>query len=94
MHKDLKMFTFRDYPWQWRHNGRDGAWKHRSIDGLLEILFMRRSKKTSKPCVTGLWGEFTGDFLSQRASNVSIWWRYHFYEILVVHTELYYSWSE
>ena len=43
----------------------------------------RRSKKTSKLCVTGLFdgnSPVTGEFRAQRASNaenVSIWWRHH-----------------
>ena len=35
-------------PLQWRHNGRDGVSNHRRLDGLLNPLFRRRSKKTSK----------------------------------------------
>ena len=47
------------------------------------IYSRRRSKKTSKLCVTGLCAgnsPVTGEFLAQRASNaenVSIWWRHH-----------------
>ena len=33
------------YPLQWRHNGRDGAFNHRSFDCLLYRLFRRGSKK-------------------------------------------------
>ena len=39
---------------QWRHNEHHGVSKHRCIDCLLSRLFRRRSKKTSKPCATGL----------------------------------------
>ena len=39
---------------QWRHNERDGVLNHRRLDCLLNILFRRRSKKTSKLRVTGL----------------------------------------
>ena len=39
----------------WRHNERDGVSKHRRLDWLLNRLFRRRSKKTSKLRVTGLW---------------------------------------
>ena len=39
---------------QWRHNGRDGVSNHQPLDCLLERLFRRRSKKTSKFRVTGL----------------------------------------
>ena len=59
---------------QWRHNERDC---------LLNPLFKRRSKKTSKFRVTGLCAgnsPVTGEFPAQRASNaenVSIWWRHH-----------------
>ena len=46
-------------------------------------LFRRRSKKTSKLCVTGICAgnsPGTGEFPAQMASNVenvSIWWRHH-----------------
>ena len=49
------------------------------------VLFRRRSKKTSKLCVTGLCAgnsPWTGEFPAQMASNaenVSIWWRHHVY---------------
>ena len=68
---------------QWRHNERDGVSSHRHLDWLLNRLFRRRSKKTSKLGVTGLcWGNppVTDGFLSQRASNAenaSIWWHHY-----------------
>ena len=68
---------------QWRHNGRDGISNHQPYDCLLNCLFRRRSKKTSKLRVTGLcaWNSpVTGEFPAQRASNeenVSLWWRHH-----------------
>ena len=46
-----------DVTLQWRHNERDGVANHRSLDCILNRLFRRRSKKTSKLCVTGLCGE-------------------------------------
>ena len=47
---------------QWRHNGCDSVSNHQPHDCLLNRLFRRRSKKTSKLRVTGLvCGEFTGD---------------------------------
>ena len=70
-------------PSQWRHNGRDGVLNHQPHDCLLNRLFRRRSKKTSKLRVTGLWAgnsTGTGEFPSQMASNaenVSIWWRHY-----------------
>ena len=70
-------------PLQWRHNERDGISNHQPHDCLLNRLFRRRSKKTSKLRVTGLCvgnSPVTGEFPAQRASNaenVSIWWCHH-----------------
>ena len=70
-------------PLQWCHNERDDVSNHQPHDCLLNRLFGRRSKKTSKLRVTGLCAgnsPMTGEFLAQRtinAENVSIWWRYH-----------------
>ena len=67
----------------WRHNGCDGVSNHQPRHCLLNRLFRRRSKKTSKLCVTGLCAgnsPLTGEFPAQMASNaenVSIWWRHH-----------------
>ena len=72
-------------PLRWRHNGRDGIANHQPHDCLLNRLFRRRSKKTSKLHVTGLCAgnsPVTGEFPVQRASNAdnfSIWWRHHQY---------------
>ena len=41
---------------KWRHNERNGVSNHRRLDCLLNRLLRRRSKKTSKLRVTGLWG--------------------------------------
>ena len=66
-----------------RHNGRNGVSNHQPHPCLLNRLFRRRSKKTSKPCVTCLCAgnsSVTGEFPAQRASNtenVSICWRHH-----------------
>ena len=68
---------------QCRHNERDGVSNHRRRDRLINRLFRRRSKTTSKLRVTGLCegnSPVTGEFPAQRASNaeiVSIWWRHH-----------------
>ena len=68
---------------QWRHNERYGISTYQPRHCLLNRLFMRRSKKTSKLRVTGLWtgnSPVTGEFPTQMASNaenVSIWWRHH-----------------
>ena len=71
------------YALQWRHNGHDSVSNHQPHDCLLNRLFRRRSKKTSKLRVTGLCAgnsPGTGEFPAQMASNaenVSIWWRHH-----------------
>ena len=68
---------------RWRHNGGDSVSNHQPHDCLLNRLFRRRSKKTSKLRVTGLCAgnsPGTGEFPAQMASNaenVSIWWRHH-----------------
>ena len=41
-------------PLLWRHNDHDGVWNHQPHGCLLNRLFRRRSKKTSKLRVTGL----------------------------------------
>ena len=68
---------------QWRHNGHDSVSNHQPHECLLNRLFRRRSKKTSKLRVTVLCvgnSPWTGEFPAQMASdaaNVSIWWRHH-----------------
>ena len=65
------------------YSGRDGVSNHQPHDCLRNRLFRHTSKKTSKPCVTGLCegnSPVTDEFPAQRASNaenVSIWWRHH-----------------
>ena len=46
---------FMSMPLQWRHNYRDGVSNHQPHDCLLNRLFRRRSKKTSKLRVNGRW---------------------------------------
>ena len=68
---------------QWRHNEHDSVTNHQPYESLINRLFGRRSKKTSKLRVTGLCAgnsPGTGEFPAQRASNaenVSIWWRHY-----------------
>ena len=68
---------------RWRHNERDGVSNHRRLDCLLNRLFRRTSKKTSKLRDTGLCdgnSPVTSEFPTQRASNKendSSWWRHH-----------------
>ena len=40
---------------QWRRNEREGVSNHQCLDCFLNHLFRRRSKKTQKLCVTGLY---------------------------------------
>ena len=68
---------------QCRHNERDDVSNHLHLNWLLNRLFRRSSKKTSKLRATGLCGgnsPVTGEFPTQWASNaenVSIGWRHH-----------------
>ena len=59
-------------PLHWRHNGHDSVSNHQHHDCLLNRLFRRRSKKTSKFRVTDLCAgnsPETGDFPAEMASN-------------------------
>ena len=73
------------YPLRWRHNDHAGVSNHQPHGCLLNRLFRRKSKKTSKLRLTGLCAgnsPGTGEFPAQMASyaeNVSIWWRHHAY---------------
>ena len=68
---------------RWRHNEHDSVSHHQLHDCLLNRLFRRRSKKTTKLRVIGLCvvnSPGTGEFPTQMASNaenVSIWWHHH-----------------
>ena len=93
-HSQLMSFELKPWPhrpsckyfafWlRWRHNGCDGVSNHQPHNCLLNRLFRRRSKKTSKLRVTGLCvgispgaDEFPVQMASN-AKNVSIWWRHH-----------------
>ena len=75
----------------WRHNGRDGVSNHQPHDCLLNRLFRRRSKQTSKLRVTGLCAgnsPGTDEFpakMASNAENVSIWWRHHVLTKVLTH---------
>ena len=59
-------------PLRWRLNEPDGVPNHQRHDGLLNCLFRRKSKKTSKLRVNGLWVslcERNSQGTSQRPSN-------------------------
>ena len=81
----------------WRHNGRGSVSNHQTHDYLLNRLFRRRSKKTSKLRVTGHCAgnsPGTGEFPAQMASNaenVSIWWCHHVMTLLVTFWTLHWS---
>ena len=68
---------------QWRQNENDGVSNHQLPDCLLNRLYRRRSKKTSKLRVTGLstvrgihrWPVNSPHKKTEK--NVSIWWRHH-----------------
>ena len=70
-------------PLQWCHNGHDGISNHQPHDCLLNRLFRRRSKKTSKFRVTSLCvgnSPVIGELPAQMAcntENVPIWRRHH-----------------
>ena len=69
---DFFSIWWRHHALQWRHNKHDGVSNDRRLDCLLNRLFRRRSRKTSKLRVTGLYEEnspVTGEFPAQRASN-------------------------
>ena len=71
---------------QWRHSGHNCASNHQPHHCLLNRVFRRRSKKTSKLRATGLcaWNStVTGEFPPQpgNAENVSFWLRHHVYEL-------------
>ena len=77
-----QVLTF-SFALRWRHNERDSVSNHQPHDCLLNRLFRRRSKKTSKLRVTGFCvvnspgtGEFTAQMVSN-AENISNWWRHH-----------------
>ena len=65
------------------YNGHDDVSNHQPYDCFLNSLVRRRTKKTSKVCVTDLFEGISpgnGELPAQRTSNaenVSIWWRHH-----------------
>ena len=79
---------------QRRHNERDVVSNHQPHDCLLNCLFRRTSKKTSKLRVTGLCvgnSPGTGEFPAQMASyaeKISILWRHHAMWNIVFHTPI------
>ena len=67
-------------PLPWRQNGRDCVWNHQPHDCLLNRFFRRRSKKTSKFCVTGLcagWPVNSPHKGPVTRKMFPFWWRHH-----------------
>ena len=56
LHDSSNRLPLPTYPFslQWRHIVHDGVLNHQRLDCLLNRFFRRRSKKTSRSCVTGL----------------------------------------
>ena len=85
---------YADMSLRWRHNDHAGVSNHQPPGCLLNRLFRRKSKKTSKLRVTGLCAgnsPGTGEFSAQMASyaeNVSIWWRHHDQNVTVWDTKV------
>ena len=79
---------------QWCHHVRDVISNHQPHDCLLNRLFRRRSKKTSKLHINGLCvgnSPVTGEFPTQRANNtenISFWWRHHVHKNYTVMIQL------
>ena len=70
-HPLASMCVIKNVSLQWRHNGSDSVSNHQPHDCLLNRLFRRKSKKTSKFRVTGLCAgnsPGTGEFPAQMAS--------------------------
>ena len=71
--------------WQWRHNGHDGVSNYQPHHCLLNCLFRRKSKKTSKLRVIGFCAgnsPMTGvnsphKWSVTRKMFKNIWWRHH-----------------
>ena len=69
--------------YHYSHNERDGDSNHRRLDCLLNRLFIRRPRKTSKPRVTGLCegnSPVTGEFPAPRPvthlqEHIRTWWK-------------------
>ena len=80
--QDKLGIVFNEKALQWYHNERHGVSNHRRLNCLLNRLFRRTSKKTSKLRFTGLCegnSLVAGGFPLQRVSkaeNVLIWWRH------------------
>ena len=80
------MYTYISGTLHWRHNDQDGVSNHQPHGCLLNRLFGRRSKKTSKLRVTGLcarWiprtkGQWRGKCFHLMTSSwdvLNVWWR-------------------
>ena len=81
--KESYLYNLMRLTLQWLHNGHGSVSNHQPHNCLLNRLFRRKSKKTSKLRVTGLCAgnsPGTGELPAQMASNaenISICWRHH-----------------
>ena len=78
---------------QWRHNEPDGVSNHQPHDYLLNRYSRRRSRKTPKLRVTGLWegnSPVTGEFPAQRASDTRK--MLPFGDVIMVFHVMYFIW--
>ena len=81
--RNLIYVTCSKWSLQWRHNGQDSVSNHQPHECLLNRIFRRRSKKTSKLRVTGLCvgnSSVTGEFphkwpVTRKMSP--FWWLHH-----------------
>ena len=83
MYVKSALFTMVDETLQWRHNDHDDVSNHRPHVCLLNRLFRRRSKKTSKLRVTGLCAgnsPVTGEFATQRPVTRKM---FPFYDVIM-----------
>ena len=72
------------YSLEWRHYERECVLTHQRLDCLLNRLFWRRSKKISKPRVTGLCEgnlPVSVGFPSQKASNAEM---FPFHDVIML----------
>ena len=77
--------VYKTYTLRWRHNGRDSVSNYQPHDCLLNRLFRRRSKKTSKLRVTGLCvGSSPGPVNSPHKWPVT-WKMFPFDDVIMLH---------
>ena len=73
---------------QWRHNERHGVPNHHCFDCLLNCVFRRRSKKTSKLCVTGLRVRGSHLGLANSPHKGSVTWKMFPFNDIIMYTRV------